>query len=176
MFIQERVLDEFDAVPLKPGGVRCGKTLFGGIGHLIGDAALHYITEDLFAVVGFFIIFFQFTGFVFVNADDFGKIIDLEGYGAAHGKIYQIVVKKRHASFEAVSHAEFVIHDQEAVQEGLRLEVKGVVDVILRLFQFVIVLLEDIAKDVPGPDVFDIVPNRGEYLLDDSVGQKSLPE
>ena len=36
--------------------------------------------------------------------------------------------------------------------------------------------LEDIAKDVPSPDVLDLAPHRREHLLDQLVLDQALPE
>ena len=51
------------------------------------------------------------------------------------------------------------------MQKGLSLEIKRVIDVIFRCFEFILVTGKNIPENITGPDLFDLIPYGGKNLL-----------
>ncbi len=88
----------------------------------------------------------------------------------------EVVVEERNPVFEAMGHAQLVLDDEQAVQEGARLEVQRVVDVLLgRAGHVAIGQLS--AKDRDGVDVAQLAPHRwSEEAGTHFVGYQAAPE
>jgi hypothetical protein len=61
------------------------------------------------------------------------------------------------------------------MQKSFGLEIKGVIYVVFRTGQFRGVLVKYIAKNVPGPYMFYVIPNRLEYTVNEFVWDEPLP-
>ena len=90
---------------------------------------------------------------IFVDLHHLLQPVQLQRDRALHGELDKVVVHERHPGLQAVGHGQLVLDHEQAVQEGLCLEIERVVDVVLRPRQRIVVGVEDIVKDVAGPDI-----------------------
>ena len=88
----------------------------------------------------------------------------LQANRTSHRELRQVVVREGHARFQAVRHAQLVFDDQRAMQEGFRLEIQRMIDVILGPIQLVSMVPEHIAKNIARPYMFDFAGNRANTL------------
>ncbi|MNR45828.1 hypothetical protein D3C85_1647210 [compost metagenome] len=106
MTIEQRPLDEVDALALEPAGIRRGKSLLLSIGDIRRNVLLHYIAQDLLPIPRFLEVLIAFVArLVLVQFDNICQIVQFEPDWTAHCKIDQVVVQKRHPRFQAVRHA-----------------------------------------------------------------------
>lgn len=150
--------------------------MFFSIGNIVGNVLPHNISKNLLAVISLPEELTLFVSrLVFVDAHHLGQVVQLEVDWATHDKVHQVVVHKWHTGFQAVCHAELVFNHKQTMQKGLGFEVERVVDVVLGPLQLIVMREKDVAEDIPGPDVFHIVPDRRKELLDRAVIDQPLP-
>ena len=108
------------------------KPLLLAVGDGLGNVAAHHLAQDQLAVARALVVALGLAArLVFVDADHLGQVAELQPRRQPHREIDEIVVEKRDARFERMRHGEFVLDHQQAIEEGLRLEIERMVDVVL---------------------------------------------
>ena len=91
------------------------------------------VGADRIVEIGFLKIFrLLAAGLVFVDPDHIDQVVQFQVHRATHREIDQIVVEEWYARLQAMRHAQLVLDHQQAVQEGLALEVQRVIYVAFR--------------------------------------------
>src|SRR5579884_2104109 len=169
-----QILDALAAEPARVGGAEALLLAGGGAGR---QHALHRLPQDELAVVSRRLEEMPFPRNVFVDAQGSCERRHLERSGEAEREFDELVVEEGDASLERVGHAQLVLHDEQAVQERLELEVERGVEVVVPALEPTGPAVKGAAEDIVRRVVPEL-PQDGtveeiRFLL---VGNEPLPE
>ena len=124
--IHQPAADEIDALALEPAGIRSREALFGPLRDLARNVAGHHLAQEQLAIARLREVALALTAwFVFVEAHGLGEVAELGTRRQPHGEIGEVVVEERHTRLQPVRHRQLILDDQQAVEEGLGLEIEA---------------------------------------------------
>ncbi len=97
---------------------------------------------------------------VLVETHHLVEVVELVLDRHPHGEVDEVVVHEGHAGLETVRHRDLVFDHEQPVQEGLSLEVEGLVDVVLGTLERPRILGIDVAEYIARRYARHVAPDR----------------